>query len=860
MRASYAALVVGLLCTAVPSVALAEPDGVAESEAESSEPAAEAIALSEIGEAADETKTQIEGIKTRTEDGPSLAAVDNALPEIVARLEALTEEIALHDIDTLSGREIEDLTFAWQQVARKVDTLQSRLGDESGRFESELARVQTMLARWGATEALPGITPTAKTRTHEIQLAAKELESDLRGHLDTIHTAQKRVSTRGSVVTQRLAAFAVAREGHRSRILTRGDPLWRVDPRSGESPLHLLIRTGRRQIGQIGQILGVGLWSLVALVLTWLLAWWALVVLGRRPIPANHEVTAGLKSSLARPRSAALVLAVGGFALIGPPVPWALRQAMWLLTLPALLRLLGPTPYRPVALAFAGPLTLSLLSEIVPASSAWARYVHLAVSVCGLLAALWLRRRHRDSALQGMARRGMRVAEVLLALSIAANVVGYGTLAPVINHATMFGIFLAVLIVAVVGVCDALAHMSVETDTMRRSNAVRRYGAQIAKVAVRYVRFAAWIIWVGSAAEGFGFAEPAWTWLRSWLEDPWEFGAFAVAPGDLVAFGLALYAALLTSRLLGFALDEDVLPRLNLARGLPPTVSMLARYAVLAIGFMIAVVAAGVELDKLSLLVGAFGVGIGFGLQNVVNNFVSGLILMFERPVKIGDTVEVGTLLGEVKRIGIRASTLRTLQGAEVIVPNANIISNEVINWTLSDRRRRVDIQVGVAYGTAPEQVIELLVELAARNRRVLSHPQPAALFVGFGASSLDFQLQIWTADFDDWRGVRSDLTVAVNRALVDAEIEVPFPQRDLHLRSVEGHLIEATRRSESAPTTEPDSDDESTRTSGPESDDESASTTEPEVRAASARTLEPESGNGPATQAVTKQQPPGDA
>ena len=141
-------------------------------------------------------------------------------------------------------------------------------------------------------------------------------------------------------------------------------------------------------------------------------------------------------------------------------------------------------------------------------------------------------------------------------------------------------------------------------------------------------------------------------------------------------------------------------------------------YAVLLLGFLLAISAAGVDLNKVSLLAGAFGVGIGFGLQNVVNNFVSGLILLYERPVQLGDMVEVGGTTGEVRRIGIRSSTIRTPQGAEVIVPNSNLISDRVVNWTLSDRRRRMDIKVGVAYGTDPERVLALLVGVARAHPR----------------------------------------------------------------------------------------------------------------------------------------------
>jgi small-conductance mechanosensitive channel len=184
--------------------------------------------------------------------------------------------------------------------------------------------------------------------------------------------------------------------------------------------------------------------------------------------------------------------------------------------------------------------------------------------------------------------------------------------------------------------------------------------------------------------------------------------------------------------------------------------------------------------------VGALGVGIGFGLQNLVNNFVSGLILVFERPIKIGDTIDIGTLRGEVRRIGIRSSTVRTLEGAEVIVPNGNLVSNEVINWTLSDRMRRIDVAIGVKYGTDPEAVLEILNHVAQEHDDVLDYPEPSALFKAHGDSSLDFVVRFWTKRFDDWLRIQSDVTVAINGALKKAGIEIPFPQRDLHLRSVD--------------------------------------------------------------------------
>jgi small-conductance mechanosensitive channel len=189
----------------------------------------------------------------------------------------------------------------------------------------------------------------------------------------------------------------------------------------------------------------------------------------------------------------------------------------------------------------------------------------------------------------------------------------------------------------------------------------------------------------------------------------------------------------------------------------------------------------------MAFIAGALGVGIGFGLQNVVNNFISGLILIFERPIQIGDVIERGDLLGIVKKIGIRASMIRTFAGAEVIVPNGELISREVTNWTLSDKVRRIEIQVGVAYGTDPTKVLTILKNLTTNSEDILDNPEAMVLFNGFGASSLDFELRFWTANSEGWLQLKSDMTVKIHKALKQAKIEIPFPQRDLHIKTAEG-------------------------------------------------------------------------
>ncbi len=166
-----------------------------------------------------------------------------------------------------------------------------------------------------------------------------------------------------------------------------------------------------------------------------------------------------------------------------------------------------------------------------------------------------------------------------------------------------------------------------------------------------------------------------------------------------------------------------------------------------------------------------------------MNNFVSGLILLFGRPINVGDKIQIGEISGLVKDIGIRATVVQTWQGAEVIVPNATLISDNLINWTLSDTKRRMEISVGVAYGSPTAQVIELLTEVARAHNEVLEDPEPMTIFTGFGDSALDFELRAWTRG--DFVAIASDLRVGMDQTLAEHDIEIPFPQRDLHLRSV---------------------------------------------------------------------------
>ncbi|UCD81001.1 MAG: mechanosensitive ion channel family protein, partial [Desulfobacterales bacterium] len=253
----------------------------------------------------------------------------------------------------------------------------------------------------------------------------------------------------------------------------------------------------------------------------------------------------------------------------------------------------------------------------------------------------------------------------------------------------------------------------------------------------------------------------------------------------LTALGL-LYGAFLVSWAIQAILMEDVFSRRGLDPGARMSIARLIHYALVLVGFILALFALGFDLKNITILGGALGVGIGFGLQTIVNNFVCGLIMLFERPVKVGDTIELNGQQGIIKKVGLRSTVVQTYDNSEIVVPNSDLITNQVTNWTLGERLSRIRIPVGVAYGSDVPLVMNTIRECAADNQTVLKHPAPKVLFVNFGDSSLDFELRVWVADFDTRLQVVSELHQEIDRRFRELNIEIPFPQTDLHLRSID--------------------------------------------------------------------------
>ncbi len=253
----------------------------------------------------------------------------------------------------------------------------------------------------------------------------------------------------------------------------------------------------------------------------------------------------------------------------------------------------------------------------------------------------------------------------------------------------------------------------------------------------------------------------------------------------IIVMAVVVYVSTKLAKLVRNYFNKTVFPRLKIEPGLQFSLSKLIGYIVIAIGILIAIQGMGIRLSALTVFAGVLGVGIGFGMQSITANFVSGVAILFERPIKEGDMVKVGAMIGTVMKINLRATIIKTIDNEHLIVPNTQFVNATVENMSHSDPKLRLHVDVGVAYGTDPHLVREALLEAARATENILGVPEPDVLFTSFGDSALNFVLRVWVADPFMQLKVKSELHYAIVDQFRQREITIPFPQRDVHIRQL---------------------------------------------------------------------------
>jgi potassium-dependent mechanosensitive channel len=759
------------------------------------------IALDQIPSEAEAAFGELHDIEdTLSKARVSLESTNVGLTNLKAEIKARMAE----DSRIMAGSPSLDLLYrlrtTWQTYTANLSSSEQDLTQRAANLEDQLGSLRQMDQVWQPTlQAAPQINmpPAILQRVQRvvegINRANRTAESD-RAKVLNLQSSLLREDAR---IRTAMAAIARAQSQALRDLLVRdGQPIWtapgtlssELQTQSDESLSSQWDATSafiqRRPSSFV-------LHAASIVVLAGLIQWLRRRI--RKPAQAEPALERAL-SILDLPVSAAFVLSSLFIPTLYSQAPrWilALMGAVALVPAVLILRRLLERNLFPILYALVGLYLVTQLRLLAASVPSLARFFFL-VETCGVfLFLIWLLRsrlvapkRSEGGKLAttqvGTADRFNRalpiiakIGLVVFPVAILADILGYMNLANLLAIVYVRSVFLAAIFYVVIRVIGGFVVIALQVRPLGALRVVQLHRRMLQQRTCRLLEFLALLFWLDLMLNFFDLRNPLLARIGDGLDAKIGIGSLDLSLGRILAFLIAVWAAFLVSKFLRFLLEEDVYHHFQLGRGLPYAISTMLHYSILLVGFVVALGALGIDLTKITILAGAFSVGVGFGLQNVINNFVSGLILLFERPIKIGDVIEIDGTVGDVRRIGIRASVIRTGQGSEIIVPNGSLISNQVTNWTFSDRARAIEVSVNVLPGADSQRVVELLRTAATSEPGIAKEPAPQVYVMNFSAGAVTFQLRAWTDRYQDWARVRSDLAVAVNSALAEERIGI---------------------------------------------------------------------------------------
>ena len=747
------------------------------------------IPLSEIASQAESTYGSIQSIETTLSTDQVTTTVERRLPPLTNEIELRGTEMAKFLTGVVPSELLYSMEMVLQKYRDQFSSWNHDLTERSKILDNQIGRLDGLGKIWKATLQLPELSSAAPEIPQRVQSIIELIDR-------TQHAAeslrQRDLILQGHVLeaATRLQAIAPAFEqaqnnATKNLFVQDSPPLWSVEIEQWKETTQAslippasaaLLRTYlQREPGVL--YLHAAIIVCLVLSLSWL----------RRGVEKWTEEEPSLRRQAPvfhLPVSTAITLSFLFLGSLYSTAPFLVRALLWgvlLIPITVILRRLIDRTLFPlldalIVIYFVDQ--FRLLTSLLPLVG---RLIFGAEMLGGTLFLVWLiRTKHLPSVGANTTKLFARAIRLLVQIglivfpvTLMANIFGYVDLANLLGGGAIRSAYVAASVYTALRIVEGLIIMSLGTRPLGLMRAVRLNRSMLQRRIGAVVELLALIYWLSLTLNFFGLRTPLIMATAEGLRANLAIGSLSISLQQVLAFLVTVLAAFALSQFLRFLLEEDIYYHWHLARGIPQAISTMVHYALLLLGFFVGLAVLGVDLTKVTILAGAFTVGVGFGLQTVINNFVCGLILLFERPIKVGDVIQMDTDTGEVRRIGIRACVVRTPEGSEVIVPNGSIIANKVINWTLSDRYRAIEVPVTVARGATPQQVIDVLKRVAANQAGITKDPAPLAYVVNFGSTAVSLNLRVWTDQYEDWIQVRSNVAIAVDEALARENITV---------------------------------------------------------------------------------------
>ena len=763
-----------------------------------------AIPVIEIPQQIEEAYTFIKEIESLQIPSKPIEKLEEEFKEILSRDSSLKVESTPEFIEELPARKLEDFRNKWNSYLNSILQYKKVLEDDAAKISEIRAVYQNFDKRWALTydNAKNKKAPKAlQDRLKQLNKDVKTLDKLLAKALNDILLLRDKVSTEELSSNEKITIIEEAVKAQKSMLLSfDSPPIWKAFADSADTTTYSerLSRSKDNIVSSFIEFYELYDNKIIHYLLFFLIVFALVFYLGKfakenvESLKADGDESFSL-NVLSKPFSISLLITLFTSEFFFPLAPRTVNEIFSIMFIIPLLSLV-PTY---ISKESRGPLyfitSIYLLQQILELGSSSTtnqRFIVIILIILSIIAfALVLKiqiskiysdRKNFLSLISLISK----VMIFILSLSLLANFIGSTKLSKLVLNGVMTGIYHTLLLITYYQVFQVLLKIFLETRFANLFLLVKNNRITIKRTLLKIARIILYVSGVISILEGFSLYELIRDFIIEIFETSWKIGETSIAVGDILLFFFSIWVSIKLSKFIRFILDGEILPRVNLPRDVPSAISLMVNYVILSIGFIFALVAVGFELSKFAIVAGALGVGIGFGMQNIVNNFISGLILLFERPIQIGDTIGIQNLVGTVKRIGIRSSVIKGFDGSEEIVPNADLVSFRVTNWTLSDKFRRIEIKLGVEYGTNPEQVIELLKYSISSREDVVKEPAAYVLFDGYGENTLDFTFRFWTTNSGDWIFIRSDVLLYINTLLKEAGIKIPFPQMDVHLNN----------------------------------------------------------------------------
>ncbi len=591
-------------------------------------------------------------------------------------------------------------------------------------------------------------------------------------------------------------------------------PLWSARPRSYLFSMGEAFRLSR---DTVGTILSYFLASSSETRFFIVLAFFLFYLWIRRNLrKIRHSRTPEERSEVFKPLSFTpaypLLSALLVCLLIAPffyrDLPGAYLEIIWLLVsltlIPLIFKQWPNANVRFIALLF-GLVTGQVLLNLIIIPSFPERWLQLSLQIGGFLVSRQLLQKLDNLPFQkiDLIKRVIQISLWFSGLAIFLNVIGSFTLSKIFITTALFGTVFAFAIKIIIEILLEAIYLQQKSGNLGTSVSAWMQFYDLRNRLRRVLEYIGMAFWIMTFLKNLLIYRPVFGAIQNFLLAERSIGNFPFTFMSLLVFLLIIYLTTIAGQLINFIFgreDGKTQPIAGLKASKLGNYLLLVRIGVYAIGFLLALSAAGVQLTEVAIVLGALSVGIGFGLQNIVNNLVSGIILAFEQPLKIGDTIEFGSRIGNIREIGFRSSTIRTFEGSDVIVPNGDLISQQLVNWTRNDTLRRIEHIVSVGYGTNLGQAREIITKILNSNEKILSDPAPIVLVQTLNNSSVDLRVLFWTEDRDGWLVMRSDILETIYNRLRSEGIEIPFPKRDITVRMAADQKAAASAKPEEDP------------------------------------------------------------